>query len=299
MDSNVFAFLLPILLAIMMIGLGLELRSKDFVRVLSNPKVVFLALLTQLVILPLVAFLICVSLELSPMLSVGMMLLAASPGGATANLFSYIFKGDIALNITLTATNSMISMFTLPFMVNLALIYFMKATDHVSFPMTKIFLVFVVTIAPVCIGILIRHWFPFIAKIFSRPMRYASIAFLVLLFCMTFIRERNNALEYIADIGLATALFCFCSLFIGYLLPHLSQIKERQARACTFEVGIHNTGLAMTIAIAVLNDTAFAVPAAVYTLFMYVFAAVFGLLLTKGAAHLILGSDSTGKPSLK
>lgn len=296
MDSTVFAFLLPILLAVMMIGLGLELRGQDFTRVISHPKVVFLALFTQLVILPCIAFLICITLELSPILSVGMMLLAASPGGATANLFSYIFKGDVALNITLTATNSILAVFTLPFLVNISLMYFMNNTSLVTFPITKILIVFLITIAPVCIGILIRHWFPRIAKACSRPMRVASIIFLCALFAMTLINERYNIGVYVVDIGLATALFCFCGLFIGYLLPHLANISERQARACTFEIGIHNTGISMTIAIAVLNDTAFAIPAAIYTLFMYSFATIFGMILTQRAARFILGTSVSRNP---
>ncbi len=297
MDSNVFAFLLPILLATMIVGLGLELRGKDFIRVMEHPKVVFLALFTQLIILPIVAFLICLTLELSPALSVGMMLLAASPGGATANLFSYIFKGDIALNISLTAINSVIAVFTLPFLMNISLLYFLNDTEAMNtFPMSKIFLVFLITIAPVSIGILIRHWLPALARRCSRPMRSISILFLISLFAMTVFNERANVMSYISHIGIATALFCFCSLFIGYLLPHLAHIQERQARACTFEVGIHNTGLAMTIAIAVLGNSTFAVPAAIYTIFMYAFAAIFGMFITNRAQEFILGQKITRNP---
>lgn len=297
MDSSVFAFLLPILLATMMVGLGLELKGKDFIRVIEHPKVVFLALFTQLIILPIIAFLICLSFELSPALSVGMMLLAASPGGATANLFSYVFKGDIALNISLTTMNSIIAVFTLPFLVNISLLFFLNSTDTISsFPISKIFFVFLITIAPVSIGILIRHWLPNVARFCSRPMRSISILFLVCLFAMTLFNERDNVLHYLGDIGLAVALFCFCSLFIGYLLPHLAHVQERQARACTFEVGIHNTGLAMTIAIAVLGHTSFAIPAAIYTIFMYVFAAVFGMFITNRAQEFILGQKITRNP---
>ena len=109
MDSGIITILLPLALAIIMIGLGLELTLKDFARVTQQPKVVFIALFCQLVVLVSIAFIICKILALSPLLAVGLMLLAASPGGSTANLFSYLFKGDIALNITLTAINSVMA----------------------------------------------------------------------------------------------------------------------------------------------------------------------------------------------
>lgn len=124
MDSGLFAFFLPIALAIMMMGLGLELSIKDFLRVARYPKVIFIALFTQLILLTSIAFLLCKLLELPPLLSVGLMLLAASPGGATANAFSYIYKGDVALNISITAINSVISCFTLPFIVSLSILHF-------------------------------------------------------------------------------------------------------------------------------------------------------------------------------
>ena len=124
MDSVFFVFLLPVLLAILMMGLGLELRVKDFIRVLNYPKVIFIALFIQLILLTSLAFLICIILDLPPLLAVGLMLLAASPGGPTANLFSYLYKGDLALNFTLTTINTFISIFTLPFIINLSLHFF-------------------------------------------------------------------------------------------------------------------------------------------------------------------------------
>ncbi|MGE8562155.1 MAG: bile acid:sodium symporter family protein, partial [Acinetobacter sp.] len=124
MDAGIITILLPLALAIIMIGLGMELTPKDFSRVTKEPKAVLIALFCQLVILVSIAFIICKVLALPPLLAVGLMLLAASPGGSTANLFSYLFKGDIALNITLTAINSVIAAFTLPFIVNFSIQHF-------------------------------------------------------------------------------------------------------------------------------------------------------------------------------
>ncbi|NNH39358.1 bile acid:sodium symporter family protein [Acinetobacter terrae] len=281
MDSGLFTFFLPMALAIMMTGLGLELTVKDFLRIQRHPKVIFLALFTQLIILVLIAFLICILLKLPPLLAVGLMLLAASPGGPTANLISYLFKGDVALNLTLTAINSLICTFTLPFIVNLSIHYFLGEHPKIGMPTEKITQVFLIVFIPVCLGMFIRSIAPNIALRLNRPMRFFSVLFLFLIFFYALYRERFNIVEYFVDIGLATALFCFISLLVGYLIPHLAGVSDRQARACTFEIGIHNTSVAMTIALSVLSSTTIALPAGIYSIFMYVFAFIFGYILTR------------------
>jgi len=285
MDSGLFAFFLPVTLALMMMGLGLELTVKDFMRVGRYPKVIFLALFTQLIILVSIAFLICKALNPPPALSVGLMLLAASPGGPTASLFSYIYKGDVALNITLTAINSVICSFTLPFIVNLSLLHFLGKNAAIGMPLEKIVQVFLIIFIPVCIGMLLRHAAPALA--------YLSAFFLASIFIYALFREKDNVVLYFADVGIATAIFCFSSLFIGYLVPHLARIPEKQARACTFEIGIHNTAIAMTVALSVLSSTAIAIPAGVYSLFMYIFALFFGFILTRKSGHLMTDPASS------
>ena len=285
MDSGIITILLPLALAIIMIGLGLELTLKDFARVTQQPKVIFIALFCQLVVLVSIAFIICKVLALPPLLAVGLMLLAASPGGSTANLFSYLFKGDIALNITLTAINSVMAAFTLPFIVNFSIQYFMNDGQQISLQLSKILQVFAIIIIPVCIGMLIRHYVPnFTAKL-NKPLRIFAVSFLVLIIVGAVVKERHQILEYLAQIGLATVLFCLCSLIIGYFVPRLLGINSAQARACAFEIGIHNSTLAMTIALTIMASSTIAMPAAVYSIFMYVFAAVFGMLLNKFAPH--------------
>lgn len=146
MDSGFFSLFLPITLAITMMGLGLQLTVMDFLHVSRYPKVIFIVLFSQLVILTGLTFLICLVLDLPPLLAVGMMLLAASPGGATANLLSYLYKGDVALNITLTAINTIISIFTLPFIMNLSLYYFIGHDTGIGLPLEKMAQVFLITI---------------------------------------------------------------------------------------------------------------------------------------------------------
>ena len=149
MDSGIITVMLPLALAIIMVGLGLELTPKDFARVTKHPKAVLVALFCQLVLLVGIAFLLCKILALPPLLAVGMMLLAASPGGSTANLFSYLFKGDLALNITLTAINSVIAALTLPIIVNFAIAHFLQADQSIGLQFSKILQVFGIIIVPV------------------------------------------------------------------------------------------------------------------------------------------------------
>ena len=283
MDSGIITILLPLALAIIMIGLGLELTPKDFTRVTKQPKVVLIALFCQLVILVSIAFIICKVLALPPLLAVGLMLLAASPGGSTANLFSYLFKGDIALNITLTAINSVIAALTLPLIVNFAIQHFINDGQEISLQFSKILQVFAIIIIPVGIGMLIRHYAPHFTEKLNKPLRIFAVSFLILIIIGAITKERHQILEYLAQVGLATVLFCLCSLLIGYFVPRLLGINSAQARACAFEIGIHNSTLAMTIALTVMASSTVAMPAAVYSIFMYVFAAVFGMLLNKFA----------------
>lgn len=156
MDSGIITIFLPLALAIIMVGLGLELTLKDFARVSQHPKAVLVALFCQLILLVSIAFILCKVLTLPPLLAVGLMLLAASPGGSTANLFSYLFKGDLALNITLTAINSVVAAFTLPLIMNFSIMHFMQDSQQISLQFGKILQVFGIIIIPVAIGMLIR-----------------------------------------------------------------------------------------------------------------------------------------------
>ena len=281
MDSGIITILLPLALAIIMVGLGLELTLKDFARVSKHPKAVLIALFCQLVILVSIAFVICKVLALPPLLAVGLMLLAASPGGSTANLFSYLFKGDIALNITLTAINSVIAAFTLPLIVNFSIQHFMNDGQQISLQLSKILQVFAIIIIPVCIGMLIRHFAPQFTEKLNKPLRIFAVTFLILIIIGAITKERHQILEYLTQVGLATVIFCISSLAIGYFVPRLLGINSAQARACAFEIGIHNSTLAMTIALTVIANSTVAMPAAVYSIFMYIFAAIFGMLLNR------------------
>lgn len=284
MDSALTSVALPAALAIIMFGLGLSLTVDDFARVARHPKAVAIALVCQLVLLPAIAFGLVTAFDLDPLLAVGMMLLAASPGGTTANLFSHLFRGDVALNVTLTAVNSVIAVVTLPLITNFALVYFDPTDgggDTLGLQFTKVLQVFAVVLVPVALGILVRRRSPAFADRADRPVRIGSAVVLALVIVGTVVSERENIADYAAEVGLIAVAFCVLSLTVGYLVPRRLGITDRQSVACSMEIGIHNSTLAITIAISLLDSVRLAVPAAVYGVVMFPVAAAFGWLITR------------------
>lgn len=284
-ESVTTKILLPIALAVIMLGLGLSLQLADFKRVITYPRAVAIGLACQMLILPFACLGIAHAFQLPPVLAVGLMLLAASPGGATANLFSHLAKGDVALNITLTAVNSVLSLVTLPLIVNLSLEHFMGAEKTLPLQFTKIISVVALVLVPVGIGMVIRAKRPLVADRMDRPVRIISAAFLVFVIVASIIKERANIGTYFEQVGLAALAFNLTSMGIGYLVPRLARVEPRQAVAIGMEIGIHNGTLAITIASssALLANTTMAIPAAVYSVLMFFTAAVFGYFAAKRA----------------
>ncbi|MGX7827035.1 bile acid:sodium symporter family protein [Actinokineospora sp. 24-640] len=274
-SSTLTTIFLPIALAIIMFGLGLHLTVADFTRVAKVPKAALLALGVQVLVLPAVCLGLVLLFDLEPLLAVGMMLLAASPGGTTANIFSHLAGGDVALNITLTAINSVLAVVTLPIVVNLAIDGFLGGGAEIGLQPAKMLQVFAIVLVPVAVGMAVRKRFPDFADRMTRPVKIASIIVLALVIAGAMIAERDNILGYLRDVGLVALLLCVISLGLGYLVPRLARVERGQAIASSFEVGIHNSTLAITIALspALLDNPTMAVPAAVYGVVMFIPAA--------------------------
>lgn len=283
MDSPLATVLLPLALAVIMFGLGLSLTADDFRRVRRHPRAVVVALLCQALLLPAVCFGLVIAFDLSPVLAVGMMLLAASPGGTTANLFSHLFGGDVALNVTLTAINAVVAVVTLPIITNLALLHFEPGIgqDGLGLQFGKVLQVFALVLAPVVIGLIMRRRSETFARRMDRPVRNLSVVVLIAVIAGAVLAERSNIAEYLVDAGPVALLFCVLSLATGYFVPRLARVGERQAIACSMEIGVHNSAVAMTLAISVLGSVGLAVPAAVYGVLAYPVAALAGLLMTR------------------
>ena len=280
MDSALTTVGLPVALAIIMLGLGLDLTLADFRRVGRYPRAVAIALACQLVLLPLVCFGLVVLFDLPALLGIGMMLLAASPGGTSANLYSHLFKGDVALNITLTAINSVIALFTLPLITGLAIRWY-DTGDEVSLPFAEVVNVFAIVLVPVAVGMLVRARRTAFAARMERPVRIGSAVILAVLVVGILVDQRENVAGSLADVGLVAALFCATSLVVGYVVPRSLGVGQDQAVASSMEIGVHNATLAIFVAVEVLDSTEISIPAAVYSLFMFVFAAVWGAVITR------------------
>lgn len=280
-DSVLISVGLPIALAIIMFGLGLTLTVGDFRRVGRSPRAVAVALVIQILVLPVVAFGLVLAFDLDPLLAVGVMLLAASPGGTTANLLSHLFRGDVALNVTLTAINSVLAAVTIPLITNLAIGYF-DAEGDLGLQFGKVLQVIAIVLIPVALGMLVRSRSPEMAVRADRPVRIFSIIILVIVSLGAILGERENIAEYLRDVGLVTGLFCLASLSIGYGAARLMRLTEAQAIASAMEIGVHNTTIALTIALSVLNSTEVAIPAAIYSILMYILATAFGFAITRG-----------------
>ena len=285
MDSPLAMIGLPVALGVIMFGLGLDLTPGDFARIGKRPKAVALALACQLLLLPAVCFGLVLLFRLPPVLAVGMMLLAASPGGTTANLYSHLFRGDVALNISLTAINSVIAVLTLPVIVNLSIAWFQPGDMTVGLQLKKTIEVFMIVLAPVGLGMLVRGFKPSFARAMDKPVRLASVVILTLVIAGAVVS--NFAVlkdDFIALAGIVVS-FCILSLGIGFIVPRLFRINREQSIASAFEVGLHNATLAIVIAESVLAVPDMSLPAAVYGVLMFPLAAVFGLLISRKDAR--------------
>ncbi len=279
MGSTLTTIGLPVALGIIMFGLGLTLTLGDFARVGKHPKAVIIALVCQLLLLPAICFGLVIAFQLPPVLAVGMLLLAASPGGTTANLYSHLFGGDVALNISLTAVNSVIAVVTLPIITNLAIAFFMPGGDQLGLQFSKALEVFAIVLLPVALGMLVRWWRPKFADAMNKPVRIASVVILVVVIAGAVYSNLELLATHIGSLALITVLFCVISLTVGYFVPRWLGVRRSEAIASGFEIGIHNATLSIVIAQTVLGSEELSLPAAVYGVLMFFVAAGFGFII--------------------
>lgn len=281
MEQGVVTSLLPVALGIIMLGLGLSLTIADFKRVIAYPRAMTIGLGCQMLLLPAACLGVAHVFALPPELAVGLMLLAASPGGATANLFSHLAKGDVALNVTLTAVNSVLSLVTLPIIVSYSLSHFMGQERSIPLQLDKVLSVIAIVLVPIAIGMLVRAKRPAVANRLDKPVRAGSAVLLLLVIIGAILQNSEKLGLYIGQVGLAALAFNLISLGVGYAVPRLARVERRQAIAIGMEIGIHNGTLAIAIALNVLGSSEMTVPAAIYSLIMFLTAAAFGFLVSR------------------
>lgn len=257
-------------LIIIMLGMGLSLVVDDFKRILVYPKAVFVGLTNQLIIVPLIGFAIAVMFPLRPEIAIGIMILAASPGGATSNLISHLAKADIALSVSLTAISSFITILTIPFIVNFALVYFLEAGQVIKLDVIEtITQIFIIIIIPISLGMLIRKYKEAFALKMAQPVRKASGFIIMLIIIGIVIKEKANVIPYFQEAGIVALLLNVSTMMVGYFSARLFRIKDKSALSIAIESGIQNGTLAITIAVVLLGNTEMAITPAIYSLLMF------------------------------
>ncbi|WP_378178343.1 bile acid:sodium symporter family protein [Aquimarina sp. SS2-1] len=268
--DNTSTIILAAALFIIMLGMGLSLVTADFKRILIYPKAILVGLTNQLVILPLIGFAIASLFPLKPEIAVGIMILAACPGGATSNLISHLAKGDIALSVTLTAFSSLITIITIPFIVNFSLLHFLSEDQTIQLNVIEtIIQILLIIIVPVGIGMIIRKYNESFALRMAKPVKIASALVLALVIVGILIKEKDNFISYFQEAGLVALVLNILTMTIGYYSAKLFRVHHRGAISISIESGIQNGTLAISIAIALLHNTSFAIAPAVYSLLMF------------------------------
>ena len=269
---------LPLALFVIMLGMGLGLPMADFSRNLVETRAVILGLIAQLILLPFVGFVLISFFSLSPELAVGVMILAACPGGPTSNLMTYLAKGNVALSITLTAISSVVTVFTIPLVVNLAMRMFLGAEAALQLPFgTTVIKIAVITLIPVSLGMVLHNKAPRLAASVEPWVKWLSLFFLGLIIVGLLVKERANVAGFFVQAGGVTLALMVLAMALGYAIATLSDLDRPTATAITVEVGIQNGTLAIAIASAptFLNNPSLAIPAAIYSLLMFVVSGVF------------------------
>lgn len=279
MEASVLtAVVLPLALVLVMLGMGLGLKPEDFTRVLIYPKAAVIGLLAQLVGLPLVGFGLAALFPLSPELAVGLVIIAACPGGPTSNMVTYLARGHVALSITLTAMSSLVTVVTIPLVVNLAMATFMGEAAALRLPVLPTVLqIAVITALPVALGMGFHHYRPSLADRLERRVKWLALFFLGLIIVGLLVQERANVLGFFAQVGWATLTLNLVTMALGYGIATLTQLDRPSRTAITVEVGIQNGTLAIAVASApaLLNQPTLAIPAAIYSLLMFASGGLF------------------------
>ncbi|MDT0551728.1 bile acid:sodium symporter family protein [Urechidicola vernalis] len=270
-NSILTTVVLPISLAIIMLGMGLSLTINDFKRVFKHPKAALLGLTNQMIVLPIIGFSMALLFDLDPVLAVGLMLIAACPGGATSNLITHVAKGDIALSISLTAITSIATVFTIPIILSFALNYFMNETGtNIELPIGETMLQITgITIVPVTIGMLIKHYKQDFALKMEKSMRIASTVIFVAVLLGIIMANKEIIVDSFKQIGLVALGLNLATMAVGYFSARGFKLDLKQSISITIESGIQNGTLAIVVALSILGRLELTVPAVVYSLTMF------------------------------
>ncbi|NUM36871.1 MAG: bile acid:sodium symporter family protein [Candidatus Brocadiae bacterium] len=263
--------LIPLLLGFMMIALGMTMTIQDYKRLFSQPKAVILGTILQVIGLPIIGFGIAYYFSPSPIISAGIVLLSACPGGPGSNIISFLCKADAPLSVSLTAINSLIGIFSLPIFFQWGWNFFMEKELHIPFSiLDSIGKIALLTLLPIALGMGIRSKYPKMAEKVERPLKRFAIAFFFFLVIMVFLKEKGKIKDLFIQSGIPDLLLLISGMTIGYLTSKAFGLNNSQSKTIMIEIGIQNAALGITVAMSFLDNIQLAIPCIAYSPIMIV-----------------------------
>ena len=269
----------PIALALIMLTLGLGLTMKDFSRVIKQPKDFLVGLVCQIILLPIVAFIIIKVFQIRPELALGLMIIAAAPGGVTSNVLTKFANGDVALSISLTAIVSLVSIISVPLIIfgSADLLNIRISSTNISMNEIALKMFFVVTL-PVIVGMTLRKFFPFFSNE-EQLIQRISIFLFIIVFVAIWVEENQNIIYYIKQAGIFTLVLNIIMMILGYYLAKIFATGIEQRKCISLECGLQNGTLAVFVATQIFDEIIYIVPTATYALIMFVTSIFFVLFI--------------------
>jgi len=268
--------ILPLALAFIMFALGLGLTGADFLRVIKQPKDFFVGAISQIILLPVIAFVLVNIWPISPELAIGVMIIAAAPGGVTSNILTFFARGDVALSISLTAIISLLSVITVPFIIvtSLGLLGSENVSQNISLTSMAISMFLIVTV-PVIIGLIFRRFASNVAIKFESIAKKISIVLFIIVLLGAILAEKDNIVSFFADAGLITLVLNIVMMIVAFYVAKLLGTGNAQKKCIAIECGLQNGTLAIFVGTTLFGGGAFVIPAATYSLIMFVTSLIF------------------------
>ena len=274
--------ILPLALAFIMFALGLGLTGADFLRVIKQPRDFFVGTFSQIILLPIIAFILVKLWPISPELAIGVMIIAAAPGGGTSNILTSFAKGDVALSISLTAIISLLSVITVPFIILTSLTLIENSGLDLNISLTNMAIsMFLIVTVPVIIGMIFRKFASNVAIKFESIAKKISAVLFVIVLLGAILAEKDNVVSYFAQAGLITLVLNVVMMIVAYYIAQLLASGTQQKKCITIECGLQNGTLAIFVATSIFGGGIYVIPAATYSLIMFVTSLIFVYFVRK------------------
>ena len=274
--------ILPLALAFIMFALGLGLTGADFLRVVKQPRDFFVGTFSQIILLPIIAFILVKLWPISPELAIGVMIIAAAPGGVTSNILTSFAKGDVALSISLTAIISLLSVITVPFIILTSLTLIENSGLDLNISLTKMAIsMFLIVTVPVIIGMIFRKFASNVAIKFESIAKKISAVLFVIVLLGAILAEKDNVVSYFAQAGLITLVLNVVMMIVAYYIAQLLASGTQQKKCITIECGLQNGTLAIFVATSIFGGGIYVIPAATYSLILFATSLIFVYMVRK------------------